>query len=65
MHLLAKAQREIELQRILNNSNYKIDAAALLSDVESELERSFRDKVFDALGEGYQKIRTAVAERNN
>lgn len=61
--LLARAQREIATQRILNSTT--IDAAALLDDVESDLEQSFRDKVFDALGDGYSKIRTAVVERNN
>ena len=63
--LLKQAQRQISKQRILNSQNNKVDASALLEDVEFELERSFRDKVFDALGDGYKKIRTAVAERNN
>jgi hypothetical protein len=61
--LMANAQREIKTERIL--SGYKVDAAALLNDVEMELERSFRDKVFEALGDGFQIIRTAVVERNN
>jgi hypothetical protein len=61
--LLNNARREIETQRILNNP--KVDATALLEDVEWELEKSFRDKVFDALGEGFQKVRTAVTERND
>ncbi len=61
--LLNKARREIETQRIINNP--KVDATALLEDVEWELEKSFRDKVFDALGEGFNKVRTAVTERND
>ncbi|GHC56626.1 hypothetical protein [Ulvibacter litoralis] len=61
--LLINAQREIRTQQILSSS--KIDAASLLDDVELELEHSFRDKVYDALGEGFHKIRTAVIERNN
>jgi len=63
--LLAKAQRDIKTRQILNPETQKVDAAALLLDVELELERSFREKVFDALGEGFNKIRTAVTERNN
>ncbi|MDT0555774.1 hypothetical protein [Patiriisocius hiemis] len=63
--LLLKAQREIQAERILNESKTKIDATALLQDVEGELERSFRDKVFEALGENFNSIRTAVIERNN
>lgn len=60
--LLEAARREIQTQRILESP--KVDAMALLQDVEWELEKSFRDKVFDALGEGFHKIRTAYSERN-
>ena len=63
--LFQKAQREIQNRRILEGQTYKVDATALLEDVEWELERTFRDKVFDALGDGFSKVRTAVAERNN
>ncbi len=63
--LLANAQRDIKTRQILNPETQKVDAAALLLDVELELEQSFREKVFDALGEGFNKIRTAVSERNN
>lgn len=61
--LLNKARREIQTQKILNTP--KVDATALLQEVEWELEKSFRDKVFDALGEGFIKIRTAFIERND
>lgn len=61
--LLNNARRDIQAQRILNNP--KVDATALLRDVEWELDKSFRDKVFEALGEGFQKVRTAIAERND
>lgn len=61
--LLLDAQRELATERLLNET--KIDATALLQDVEFELEKSFRDKVFDALGDSFSTIRTAVVERNN
>jgi stage V sporulation protein SpoVS len=61
--LLSEAREKLQLERML--SSRKVDPAALLQDVESDLEESFRNKVFDALGSGYQKIRTAVVERNN
>lgn len=61
--LLLKAQGEIHSREIINNK--KVDATALLNMVESELETNFRDKVFEALGDGYEKVRTAVVERNN
>ena len=41
----------------------KVDAIKLLSVVEDELETNFRDRVFEALGDGYEKIRTAVVNR--
>jgi len=61
--LLEKAQLEIQSQRLLVNN--KVDATALLNSVEEELETNFRDKVFDALGEQFEKVRTAVVDRNN
>ncbi len=61
--LLEKAQLEIQSQKIL--ANKKVDAIALLNYVEEELEASFRDKVFDALGEQFEKVRTAVVNRDN
>jgi len=60
--LLKNAQREIQTQRILNNT--KVDAMALLDDVEFEMEQTFREKVFTALGEGFDQLRTVVVERN-
>ena len=61
--LLEKAQLEIQSQKII--ANKKVDATALLNTVEEELEANFRDKVFDALGEQFEKVRTAVIDRNN
>lgn len=62
--LLTQAQRAISNRKILESATVKVDPESLLQDVETELERSFRDRVFDALGKGYNKIRTAVVERN-
>lgn len=63
--LLAQANRDLANQRLLEQADGKIDPMALLNDVELELERSFRDRVFEALGSGFDKVRTAVVERNN
>ena len=60
--LLLNAQREIATERVLNET--KIDAMALLGDVEYELEKSLRDKVFYALGDSFSIIKTAIVERN-
>jgi len=61
--LLSQARKKLQTERMLSSS--KIDPAALLQDVEMDLEESFRNKVFDALGTGFEIIRTAVVERNN
>ncbi|WP_034043450.1 hypothetical protein [Wocania ichthyoenteri] len=63
--LLAEAQKDIKLKRLYNKSTKKVDALALLQDVEYELDQSFRDKVFKALKENFITVKTAVAQRND
>ena len=61
--LLRGAQQEILEDKIFWKDR-SVDAMALLADVEDELDRSFRDQIFDALKDGFVKVRTAVADRN-
>ncbi|MGF1559976.1 MAG: hypothetical protein ACFCUL_12880 [Flavobacteriaceae bacterium] len=61
--LLRRAQQEI-LNEKLYLDNPRVDAMALLSDVEEELDQSFRDRIFESLKTGFVKVRTAVADRN-
>ncbi len=61
--LLRDAQAEI-LRDKLFDQNGSVDAMALLSEVEIELDQSFRDEIFDSLKSGFLKLRTAVADRN-
>ena len=63
--LLRQAQKEITYQSILKESTRTVDANALLQDVEADLQQSFRNKIFEALKNSYDTVRTAVAERNN
>ena len=63
--LLDAAQKEISGKKIYNASTKTVDAEALLQDVEDDLERSFRERVFEKLKVGYKNVKTAVAERNN
>lgn len=62
--LLRKAENEILFQKIKNQKG-KIDAMALLDEVESELDQTFRAQILESLKEGFLKVRTAVADRNN
>lgn len=63
--LLAEAQKDIALDKLYNDTTGVVDANVLLQDVEVELERSFRDKVFKALKENFISVKTAVAQRND
>lgn len=63
--LLHRAQKEIAYQSILKEGTRTVDASALLQDVETDLQQSFRNKIFDALKNSYETVKTAVAERNN
>ncbi|UWX54196.1 hypothetical protein NYZ99_14555 [Maribacter litopenaei] len=62
--LLLNAQKEI-LREKLFNMDKSVNAMALLSEVEEELDQSFRDQIFETLKTGFLKVRTAVADRNN
>jgi len=62
--LLRNAQYAI-LKEQLFKTDKTVDAVALLSQVEEELDQSFRDQIFQSLKTGFLKVRTAVADRNN
>lgn len=63
--LLQKAQNEISLEKLYNKKTGIVDAQSLLQDVEEDLDKSFRDKVFEALKVNFNFVKTAVAQRNN
>jgi len=63
--LLLQAQKEITLKKLYNESTGVVDADLLLQDVEADLDRSFRTKVFETLKASYNTVKTAVAQRNN
>lgn len=62
--LLKRAQQDILRDKIFNTDT-TVDALALLTAVEDELDQSFRDQIFNSLKAGFIKVRTAVADRNN
>lgn len=66
--LLMIAQRELAMEKksLYTNqfSNTDLMAMELLSEVENELDKSFKDKIFDALQDGYMKIKSSLAVRN-
>ncbi len=62
--LLQQAQQEL-LAEVDLQSKEAVDHQALLSGVETEIDKSFRDQVFEKLKLGFDKVRTAVASRND
>ena len=62
--LLLQAQQDIVKENLFNTDN-SVNAMALLTEVEDELDQSFRDQIFESLKAGFLKVRTAVADRNN
>ncbi len=62
--LLARAAKQLSDDRDFY-SRGKVDPNALLADVESELDQSFRREVFEVLKEKFLKAKTAIATRND
>ena len=64
--LLEQAQKEIRLNKLINETTGLVDANVLLQDVEADLNQSsFRSRVFEALKSNFNSVKTAVAQRNN
>ncbi|RPD96449.1 hypothetical protein EGM88_08760 [Aureibaculum marinum] len=61
--LILQAQKEI-LQNKLFRQDHSVDAMALLNEVEGELERPLKDKLFDLLKKGMLETKNALADSN-
>ncbi len=46
-------------------SNVKVDAKSLLSQVDGEVEYTFREKMLNKMNKNYKEIKVALANRNN
>ncbi len=51
-------------QSTTKNKVVKVDAKSLLSQVDGEVEYTFREKTFNKLNKNYQEIKVALANRN-
>lgn len=63
--LLKLASKELFKEKLQRETTITVDAQALLMSVQDEMGQSFRSKVFEALKDSYETVKTAVAERNN
>ncbi|MGB5652761.1 MAG: hypothetical protein WBM56_02910 [Robiginitalea sp.] len=62
--LLSQALRVAENKSVATDTVI-LNPARLLGEVESELDQSFRDQILKKLKTGYNKVRTAVADRSH
>ncbi|WP_417197103.1 hypothetical protein [Bizionia sp.] len=63
--LLKQATSKVSSVSGSDETNYTINPNNLLEDVEMDLEKSFRDKVFETIKTNFTIVKTAVADRNN
>jgi hypothetical protein len=64
--LLLNARRDIISKQLLNPETNRVDASALLLDVEAEVDPdTFKDKIFRTLKQEFGKAVDAVVNRNN
>jgi hypothetical protein len=62
--LLKVASKEL-FKEDLKQKSSMADAGQLLESVEDEMGQSFRTKVFEALKDSYETVKTVVVQRNN
>lgn len=52
-------------QSTSQKSSLKVDAKSLLSQVDGEVEYTFREKMLQKINKNYQEVKVALANRNN
>ncbi|WP_417444569.1 hypothetical protein [Joostella sp.] len=62
--LLLEAQKSIYNEKMHNKRPDSLSAMALLDEVETELDQSFKEKVFEVIKERLMRVKSAVADRN-
>ncbi|WP_295337859.1 hypothetical protein [Flavobacterium sp.] len=62
--LLANLDQSVK-ESTNKKSSVKVDAKSLLSQVDGEVEYSFREKMLQKINKNYQEVKVALANRNN
>ena len=63
--LLATAQAKEKHPESKRKPSVKINVSSLLSEVDNELELTFREKVLNSINKNYQAAKVAIVNRNN
>lgn len=61
--LLTEAQFKIRAEKALKDSKNTVNADVLLQEVEMEMDKSLKERVFDAIKNGLHQARTMLANR--
>ncbi len=61
--LITQAQKELLNQKLFRQ-NKSVDAMALLSEIENELDQPLKEQLFELLKKGVLEARNAIADRN-
>ena len=59
------ASLDNSVKKSTNQSSVKVDAKTLLSEVDGEVEYTFREKVINKISKNYKEVKVALANRNN
>jgi hypothetical protein len=63
--LLKAAQKELLMDKTMVERTTLAQANELLMEVEEEVEPSLKSRVYEVFKDGYKKVKTVVAQRNN
>jgi hypothetical protein len=63
--LLASVEKDRKKETKVSKSNINIDAKSLLSEVDTELDLTFRQRVLNTVNKNYKSVKEAVANRNH
>jgi len=58
------AELPIKIEKPLKKSTIKVDAKSLLSEVDGELELTFRESALDKLNKNFKAVKTVLVNRN-
>jgi hypothetical protein len=62
--LLKRARKELGSKTVMGDPVKTVNAELLLQSVQDEMGQSFRTRVFEALKDSYETVKTAVVQRN-
>ena len=62
--LLASVESHSKNANDANKTKIKVDSNSLLSQVDGELDQTFREKVISRISKNYQEVKVALANRN-